>query len=196
MNSLLRLLQPRLLAVALTVLRTWLAWQWLNSGLHKLSDPAWMDGSGRGLLAFWKTALGTNPHGGAVITYDWYRAFLQFLVDAHAETWFARLIASGESAVGLGLLLGALVPLAALGGLTMNLSYMLAGATSVNPVLGLAAGILLANRGAAGVLGLDGLQAWLLGGRLAPRPTAALRWCWAALASLEHLPVDRPLIVE
>jgi thiosulfate dehydrogenase [quinone] large subunit len=145
----------------LTVLRSWLAWQWINSGAHKLSDPAWMDGTGRGLLGFWKSALGTNAHGGAVITYDWYRAFIQFLVDVHAETWFAKLIATGESGVGIALLLGALVPLAACGGLTMNMSYMLAGATSSNPVLALAAGVLIVGHRYAGSIGLDGLRARL-----------------------------------
>lgn len=147
---------------AFAALRTWLALQWLNSGLHKLSDPAWMDGSGRGLLAFWKGALGTNAHGGAIITYDWYRGFIQLLVDSHAETWFAKLIAAGETSVGLGLLLGALVPMAALGGLSMNVSYMLAGATSVNPVLALAAGILLVGRSASGAVGFDGVNALVL----------------------------------
>jgi hypothetical protein len=61
----------------------------------------------------------------------------------------------------LGLLLGALVPMAALGGLTMNMSYMLAGSASVNPVLALAAGIVLVGRRDSGVLGLDGLIGWL-----------------------------------
>jgi thiosulfate dehydrogenase [quinone] large subunit len=150
-----------LFTASLTALRVWLALQWLKSGLSKLTNPAWTDGTGRGLLSFWNTALAPNAHGGSAITYDWYRSFLQFLVDSHAETWFSRLIASGESAVGLGLLVGALVPMAALGGLTMNMSYMLAGSASVNPVLALAAGILLVGRGASGVIGVDGLAVWL-----------------------------------
>jgi len=151
-----------LLTGSLTLLRVWLALQWLKSGLSKISNPAWTDGTGRGLLSFWNTALAPNSHGGSAISYDWYRSFLQLLVDSHAETWFSRLIASGETAVGLGLLLGALVPMAALGGLTMNMSYMLAGSASVNPVLGLAAGIVLVGRRDAGVLGLDGLIGWLV----------------------------------
>jgi thiosulfate dehydrogenase [quinone] large subunit len=142
---------------AFTALRIWLALQWLNSGLHKITDPKWTDGSGRGLATFWTSALAPTAHGGSAITYDWYRGFLQFLVDAHAETWFSKLIASGETAVGLGLLVGALVPMAALGGLTMNMSYMLAGAASVNPVLALAAGVLIVSQGHANVIGLDGL---------------------------------------
>jgi uncharacterized membrane protein YphA (DoxX/SURF4 family) len=151
-----------LLTGALTVLRIWLALQWLKSGLGKITNPAWTDGTGRGLLSFWNTALTPTAHGGSAITYDWYRSYLQLLVDNHAETWFARLIASGETAVGLGLLVGALVPMAALGGLTMNMSYMLAGSASVNPVLALAAGIVLVGRDHASVLAFDGLVGWLL----------------------------------
>jgi thiosulfate dehydrogenase [quinone] large subunit len=156
----------KIAAIGLTALRIWLAVQWLNSGVHKLINPAWTDGSGRGLLSFWTSALAPNAHGGSTITYDWYRNFLQLLVDSHAETWFAKLIASGETAVGLGLLLGALVPMAALGGLTMNMSYMLAGSASVNPVLALAAGVLLVGRGGSGVIGFDGLVGWLLRKRM------------------------------
>jgi thiosulfate dehydrogenase [quinone] large subunit len=158
-------------AAALTALRVWLALQWLKSGLGKITNPAWTDGTGRGLLSFWNNALAPNAHGGSAITYDWYRGFLQLLVDSHAETWFARLIASGETAVGLGLLVGALVPMAALGGLTMNMSYMLAGSASVNPVLALAAGIVLVAGDHASVIGLDGLVGWLLRNR----PFSAVR---------------------
>lgn len=159
---------------AVTALRIWLALQWLNSGLHKITDPKWTDGTGRGLASFWNAALAPNAHGGSAITYDWYRTFLQFLVDSHAETWFSKLIASGETAVGLGLLLGALVPFAALGGLTMNMSYMLAGSASVNPILALAAGVVLVSNSKAGVIGLDGLLRWLIA-RPSPITTTRLR---------------------
>jgi thiosulfate dehydrogenase [quinone] large subunit len=154
--TLLAAVRPYLLRGSLTLLRVWLAAQWLNAGLHKVIDPKWMDGSGRGLLSFWSSALAPTAHGGSAITYDWYRAFLQLLVDAHAYTWFAPLIAIGETSVGLGLLVGALVPMAAAGGLTMNMAYLLAGAGSVNPILALSAGVLLFGRRHAGVIGLDG----------------------------------------
>ncbi|MBV9578290.1 MAG: DoxX family membrane protein [Chloroflexi bacterium] len=170
----------------LTALRIWLALQWLKSGLAKLTNPAWTDGTGRGLLTFWSSALATNAHGGSAITYDWYRSFLQFLVDSHAETWFSRLIASGETSVGLGLLVGALVPMAALGGLTMNMSYMLAGSASVNPVLALAAGILLIGRGRPGLIGVDGVAIWLM--RI--RGTKLSRALTAALGGFEPAPVS------
>ena len=44
--------------------------------------------------------------GSPAITYDWYRTFLQTLLDNNAYTWFAPLITFGEMAVGLGLLIG------------------------------------------------------------------------------------------
>jgi thiosulfate dehydrogenase [quinone] large subunit len=182
-HSRIALAKSYLVRGSLTALRVWLALQWLKSGLAKITNPAWTDGTGRGLLSFWNSALAPTAHGGSAITYDWYRSFLQLLVDTHAETWFAKLIASGETAVGLGLLVGALVPVAALGGLTMNMSYMLAGSASVNPVLALAAGIVLVGRDHASVLGFDGLAGWLL--RHRPATTiATLR----SEPAIEHTP--------
>ena len=78
-----------------------------------------------------------------VITFDWYRAFIQFLVDIQAWTWFSKLIVAGELLIGLGLLLGAFVGVAAFFSGLMNWSFMLAGTTSVNPVFFLLAVLLI-----------------------------------------------------
>ena len=51
-----------------------------------------------------------------MITFDWYRGFIQLLADNHAEGWFARLIVFGELAVALGLILGTFTGAAAAGG--------------------------------------------------------------------------------
>src|SRR5207302_9029653 len=122
---------------------------------HKLTDPAWMDGSGAAIRTYWTSALGTAPAGQPVIPYDWYRAFLQMLVDNHAETWFSKLIVGGELTVGVAVLLGAGVAIAAGGGLAMNFAYMLAGSASSNPILALPEiGLDLARKN-AGYYGLD-----------------------------------------
>ena len=114
-----------------------------------------MDGSGAAIRTYWTSALGTTPAGQPVITYDWYRAFLQMLVDNHAETWFSKLIVGGELTVGLAVLLGAGVAIAAGGGLAMNFAYMLAGSASSNPILALLEiGLILAWKN-AGYYGLD-----------------------------------------
>src|SRR4051812_12605475 len=116
------------------VVRLFLAYEWLEAGWHKLNDPAWMD-TGQGILGFWTRALGNAPNGNPIIAYGWYRALIQFLVDSGAHPWFAKLIVFGELAVGLGLLVGALVGVAAFFGALMNMSFLMAGTVSTNPVL-------------------------------------------------------------
>jgi thiosulfate dehydrogenase [quinone] large subunit len=65
------------------------------------------------------------------------------------------LITFGELAVGVGLVLGALTGIAAFFGALMNMSFLLAGSASTNPVLfTMAIGLILAWR-VAGYYGLD-----------------------------------------
>ena len=65
------------------------------------------------------------------------------------------MITFGEIAVGVGLLVGGLVGIAAFFGALMNMSFLLAGSASVNPVLfTFAIGLMLAWR-VAGYYGLD-----------------------------------------
>ena len=84
-----------------------------------------------------------------------YEGPLHLLINNHAETWFAYLIVFGEIAVGLGLIFGVLTGIAAFFGATMNMSFLLAGSASTNPVLfTLAVGLILAWR-VAGYYGFD-----------------------------------------
>ena len=136
------------------LVRLYMADDFLEAGWHKFTDPRWMNGSGDGIIGFWKGALAVN-NGKPVITFDWYRGFIQFLVNANAAPWFSYIIVFGELAVGLGLLFGAFTGLAATGGLLMNMAFMLAGTTSTNPVLAiLGIGVILAWKN-AGYVGLD-----------------------------------------
>lgn len=137
------------------VVRVWVGLQFLQAGWEKFTEPGWMDGSGTSILGFWTGALGSSASGAPIITYDWYRSFLQYLVDTHAEGWFSKMIVFGELAVGLGLILGAFVGLAATGGLLLNVAYLLAGTTSTNPVLALLGILLILAWKNAGYLGLD-----------------------------------------
>lgn len=137
------------------IVRVFVGWQFLEAGWHKLNTPAWVNGSGQGILGYWKGALATTPNGQPVITYDWYRGFIQFLVDSNAAGWFSYVIVGGEIAVGLGLILGAFVGIAAFGGLLMNMAFLLAGTVSVNPVLALLGMLLILAWKNAGYVGLD-----------------------------------------
>src|SRR4029079_6252581 len=101
--------------------------------------------AGSSLLVFWQNAVAVPEAGHPPITYDWYRTFIQWLIDNDAQTWMGVLIPIGETAVGLGVLFGAVNRVAAFLGSLMNMSFMLAGSASTNPVLfTLAIGLMLA----------------------------------------------------
>ena len=138
------------------LVRLWLGWQWLEAAWPKLNNPAWMDGSGKAIRGFWERQLGTTtPTGQPVIAFDWYRSFLQLLADSHAEGWFSKVIAFGELAVAVGLILGAFTYLAAAGGLLMSQAYLLAGTTATGPILALLEVLLILAWKNAGYIGLD-----------------------------------------
>ena len=145
------------------VVRVYVGYEFLTAGWHKFTTPAWMDGSGQGIIGFWLGALGTTPSGAPVVTFDWYRGFLQFLVDTNSAGWFSYVIVFGELAIGIALILGAFVGLAATGGLLMNMAYMLAGTTSTNPVLAILGVLLILAWKNAGYIGVDRYLLPLLG---------------------------------
>jgi thiosulfate dehydrogenase (quinone) large subunit len=136
------------------VLRVWLGWQWLNSGWGKLSNPAWVQ-SGEALKGFWDRAVLIPDTGRPAIAFDWYRTFLQGMLDAQAYTWFAKLVVYGEVLIGIALIIGAFTGVAAFFGGFMNWNFMMAGSASTNPMLFVVAiGLVLAWK-VAGYLGAD-----------------------------------------
>jgi thiosulfate dehydrogenase (quinone) large subunit len=137
------------------ILRVWLGWQWLSSAQGKIFNQAWV-GSGEALRGFWERAV-IIPDAPArpAIAFDWYRTFLQSLLDAEAYTWFGALVAYGELLVGIGLILGAFTGVAAFFGAMMNWNFMMAGSASTNPLLFIIAiGLILAWK-VAGYIGAD-----------------------------------------
>lgn len=136
------------------VLRIYVGYEWLEAGLEKATNPAWV-GTGEALKGYWTRAIAVPAQGRPPITYDWYRDFLAGLLNAGSYTWFAKLVVFGEIAIGVALIVGAFVGIAAFFGAFMNLNFMLAGSASTNPVLFLIAGLLLLAWKTAGYWGLD-----------------------------------------
>jgi thiosulfate dehydrogenase [quinone] large subunit len=141
--------------------RLWLGYRWIDASLHKLGNPAWTQ-TGEALKGFWLGATAVPEAGRPAIAFDWYRGFLQALLEAEAYTWFAKLIAYGELLVGIALILGAFTGIAAFFGAFMNWNFMLAGSASTNPLLFIIAlGLVLAWK-VSGLVGLDRiLLPWL-----------------------------------
>ncbi len=142
-----------------TIVRVYIGYEWLVAGWHKVTSPAWMSG-GEALKGYWERAVAIPAAPAkAAISYDWFREFLQALLSGGHYTWFAKVIACGELLVGIGLIVGAFVGIAAFFGAFMNMNFMLAGTASTNPVLFLGAIFLMLAWKTAGYWGLD---RWLL----------------------------------
>jgi len=151
------------MAVVWLAVRLYVGYAWIEAGFHKIQDPAWVD-TGLALKGFWLNVTKIPvPPAKPSITFDWYRSILQFLLDTNAYTWFGKVIAFGETALGIGLILGAFVGIAAAAGAFLNVNYLLAGVASTNPVLLiLAIGLILAWK-TAGFIGLDNVLLRMLG---------------------------------
>jgi thiosulfate dehydrogenase (quinone) large subunit len=152
-------------------IRLFLGFAWLEAGFHKATGGGWLDG-GSALAGFWKSASALPEQGRPPITYDWYRDFITFLLNGGHQTWFAPLIVVGELAVGIGLIFGIMTGFSAFTGAFMNMSFLLAGSASTNPVMfTLAVGVMLAWR-VAGYYGVDRYLLPRLGTPWAPNPTS------------------------
>jgi thiosulfate dehydrogenase [quinone] large subunit len=141
------------------ILRLYLGYSWLSSGLEKLGNPGWTQ-TGQALAGYWERAIMVpEPPARAPIAFEWYRSFIAFLLDSGAYTWFSKLIVAGEILVGIALILGAFVGIAAFVGAFMNWNFMMAGSASINPLMFVFTILLILAWKTAGWIGLD---RWLL----------------------------------
>jgi thiosulfate dehydrogenase [quinone] large subunit len=130
------------------VVRLYMAYVYLPAGWGKITSGKWLFGDGspiQGLV------------GGAISSEDtpaWYAWFLTNIVQPNASL-FATLVALGETAIGLGLLVGLLTGIAGFAAAFVNGNFVLAGVLGSNPAL-IVLGMLLALAWRnAGWIGLD-----------------------------------------
>lgn len=135
-------------------IRVLLGLSWIDAASHKLGEAGWMQ-TGEALQGFWTRAIQIPETGRPPITYEWYRSFIQGMLDSGSYVWFAKLIAVGELLVGVALIIGAFVGIAAFFGAFMNWNFIMAGAASTNGFLGVAAIILVLAWKVAGYYGAD-----------------------------------------
>lgn len=140
------------------ILRVYVGWQWAVAGYEKIVSPVWVgDKAGVALSGFLSGAL-QKTSGAHPDVALWYAQFLQNTV-MHNAAFFSYLVAFGELAVGVGLILGLFTGIAAFFGAFMNMNYLFAGTVSVNPLLFLLELFLILAWRVAGWYGLD---RWLL----------------------------------
>ncbi len=134
-------------------LRIWVGLQWIDAASHKVTDPGWLTGTA--LQKSWQSSIAIPATGRPPITFDWYRDFIKGLLDSGSHTWFGPLVAWGELLVGIGLVVGAVVGIAAFFGAFMNWNFIMNGSASSNGLLlGLAVFLALAWK-VAGYIGAD-----------------------------------------
>jgi thiosulfate dehydrogenase [quinone] large subunit len=143
--------------------RLYLGYQWLIAGWDKVAgNDRWIARDGRdglALKAMWERTTAMPGDGAPAISYDWYRDFLSYMLRHQAYTWFAWVIALGETAIGIALIIGVLTGFAALAGVFLTFNFQLAGAASVNPLLFIVALLIAFGWKVAGWIGVD---RWLL----------------------------------
>jgi len=135
------------------IIRLYAGYEWLTAGYEKLQNPGWW--SGDALASFWANAVKVPADGRSPINYEWYRNFIQFMLDSHWYTWFSKLVMFGEVLIGIALIVGAFVGMAAFLGGFMNFNYIMAGSASSNGLLFTLAVILVLAWKVAGWYGLD-----------------------------------------
>jgi thiosulfate dehydrogenase [quinone] large subunit len=136
------------------IVRVWVGYKWIDAAAHKVTDPAWVQ-TGAALKGFWERAVIIPEKGRPAITFDWYRDFIQYLLSTESYTWFAKLVAYGELLIGVALVVGAFVGIAAFFGALMNWNFLMAGTVSTNPVLLMLGIFLILAWKIAGYYGLD-----------------------------------------
>lgn len=150
------------LSVLWLLLRVYVAFLWLEAGWAKVTNPAWVGPhAGPAVKGFLMGALKKTAGEHPDVT-GWYGSFIHTFVLPHA-TLFSHLVAFGEVAVGVLLLLGLFTGIAAFFGAFMNMNYLFAGTVSINPVMFVVELLLILAWRTAGWLGLDRYVLPLLG---------------------------------
>ena len=177
------------------IVRLYVGYQWLVAGVDKLFGYNIQIGSGFGTGKINNSWIFTSHLGAQLIGFahsgiaqasgpypavqGWYAWFLQNAVIPWAGFW-TYLVTFGELAVGIGLIIGMLTGIAAFFGVFMNMNFMLAGAVSINPIIGgLGIFLILAWR----IAGYYGVDRWLL---------PLLGTPWTGSLAKEEVEVEKP----
>lgn len=140
------------------LLRLWLGYNWLTSGIQKVGDPAWIGAdAGKAIRTFFGKAVASAQGPDATVT-GWYAAVLKGAAQPGAGV-LTYLIPVAEVTVGALLILGLLTGLAALVGALLNLNFLLSGSLGLNPLMLALSLLLVAASAVAGWWGLDGWRA-------------------------------------
>ncbi len=131
-------------------LRLFIGLGWLRAGAEKIVDQGWRDGAS--LAAFLNHHLSSGD-----VSFPWYQSLVEQVFLPHAAL-LAVLIVLGQLLTGVAIAAGGLTNAALLGGLFMNLNFLLAGAPNPSAFyIVIQIALLLSNAGA--IFGVDAILA-------------------------------------
>jgi thiosulfate dehydrogenase [quinone] large subunit len=146
------LLESKYMAVGFLAMRVWLGIMWMQAGWAKLfgaENAYFLHNNGAGVAGF-------ASHG--VPAYSWWGSFLHGFVVPNAGS-IGVLVAFGEFAIGLGLVLGLFTRTAAVASLALLFTYVMSGTASVCAFYAMFAVVILATWRTSSWIGLDGVIA-------------------------------------
>src|ERR1700691_444288 len=144
--------ESKVASVAWLAVRVWVGIMWMQAGIAKVwgaENPAFLHNNGAGVAGF-------AGHGTAA--YSWWASIMHSFVVPNAS-WIAVLVAFGELAIGLGLVVGFLTRTAAVCSLLLLFTYIMSGTASVTAFYALCALIVLATWRTSTWIGVDGVIA-------------------------------------
>src|ERR1700733_4580795 len=144
--------ESKIASVAWLAVRVWVGIMWIQAGVAKVwgaENPAFLHNNGAGVAGF-------AGHGAAA--YSWWGSVMHSFVVPNAS-WIAVIVAFGELAIGLGLVVGLLTRTAAIASLLLLFPFVMAGTASVCAFYALCAIIVLATWRTSTWIGVDGLIA-------------------------------------
>ena len=136
------------------IVRLYLGYQWVEAGMHKVQDVKWV-GTGEALQGFWANAIKIPETGRPPFRLIGIAAFSPTCWINEAYTWFGKVVAYGELLIGVALIVGAFVGIAAFFGAFLNWNFIMAGAASTNGMLLVLALFLMLAWKVAGYYGAD-----------------------------------------
>ena len=129
-----KLFKHKFFSIVWAALRIWLGYQWISAGWVKVTGSGWVGSTaGTAITGFLNGAV-AKASGAHPSVQFWYADFIKNIALPNATT-FSYLVAFGEILAGISLILGALTVVGLIAGALMNLNYMLAGTTSINPIM-------------------------------------------------------------
>jgi thiosulfate dehydrogenase [quinone] large subunit len=137
-------------AVAWLAVRVWVGIMWMQAGWSKVfgaENAAFLHNNGAGVAGF-------AGHG--TPAYSWWGSIMHSFVVPNAS-WIAVIVAFGELAIGIGLVVGFLTRTAAIASLLLLFTYIMSGTASVCAFYAMCAIIVLATWRTSTWIGVDGV---------------------------------------